>query len=64
MDRWKYWDGKKVFIILKNKRQYTGRVIAVDDGSYPLVYITIIDKFGNRVQFVHSEIDMIQEERR
>ncbi|GAH15158.1 unnamed protein product, partial [marine sediment metagenome] len=24
---WKYWEGKKVFIILKNRRTYQGEVI-------------------------------------
>ncbi len=63
MDGWKYYEGLKVFIILKNKRQYTGKVIEVDESSLPLVFLTIIDKFGSRVRFVHSEIDLIEEER-
>jgi len=64
MEGWKYYEGLKVFIILKNKRQYSGKVVEIDDSSHPLVFLTIIDKFGNRVRFVHSEIELIEEERR
>ena len=31
MDGWKIWEGKKVFIILKNKRTYTGKVISINE---------------------------------
>lgn len=61
---WKYWEGKKVFILTKNNRQYSGKVIEIDDHSAkPLVWVVIIDKFGDRVQFVHSEIIEIKEEK-
>jgi len=30
MDGWKYWYGKKVYIILKNKRQYQGVVLEIE----------------------------------
>jgi len=59
---WKYWEGKEVYIVLKNKRTYSGKVIEVEDSNNNLIWITIIDKFGNRVGFVNSEIEMIQEE--
>jgi len=59
---WKYWEGKEVYIVLKNKRTYSGKVIEVEDSNNNLIWITIIDKFGNRVSFVNSEIEMIQEE--
>lgn len=59
---WNYWIGKKVYIVLKNKKYYQGKVIDVDDSSPPLVWITILDKFENRVMFVHSEIEVMQEE--
>jgi len=62
MEGWKYYEGKKVFLILKNKRQYSGEVILIDDSSNPLIWITIKDKFGNRITFVHSEIELIEEE--
>ena len=63
MEGWKYWEGKKVFIILKNKRTYSGVVLEVEvDPSSPLVWIHIKDKFEKRVSFVNSEIDVIQEE--
>jgi len=63
MDGWKRYLSKKVFIILKSKRQYSGKVIEVDDSNNPLIFITIIDKFNNKITFAHSEIDLMQEER-
>ncbi len=63
MEGWKYYEGKKIFIILKNKRQYTGVVLEVEnDPNSPIVWITIKDKFDNRISFANSEIEMIQEE--
>lgn len=62
MEGWKYWMGKKVFIVLKSKRQYTGKVLEVEDGDI-LSWMTILDKFNNRIGFNTSEIDLIQEER-
>jgi len=62
MEGWKYWIGKKVYIILKSKRVYQGEVLEVDDSSNPVVFITITDKLNKRVTFVASEIDVIQEE--
>ena len=63
-DGWMYWEGKKVFIILKNKRKYSGKIIDIDMDVSPIIFITMTDKFGERVSFVHSEIEVIQEERR
>ena len=62
MEGWKYYEGKKVYIILKNKRQYQGEVINVDESSPLLVFITIVDKYRSRIIFVQSEIELIQEE--
>lgn len=62
MKGWKFWEGKKVFIILKNKRQYSGEIIDVDLFGNGLVWISMNDKFGNRITFVNSEIEVIQEE--
>lgn len=62
MEGWLTWKGKKVFIILKNRRQYSGEVVDVDISATPLIFITLIDKFGERVTFVHSELELIQEE--
>lgn len=60
--RWKYWMGKKVFLILKNKRTYSGEIIEVDDSDKPLIWISILDKFNKKITFVHSEIEVVQEE--
>lgn len=63
MDGWKYWDGKKVYIILKNKRIYSGKIIEVNESSNNLIFLTIIDKFNCRITVCNSEIYLIQEER-
>lgn len=63
MDGWKYYEGKRVFIILKNKRQYSGTIIGIESNSNsPLIWIILKDKFGNRITFVNSEVELIQEE--
>ena len=64
MEGWKYWEGKKVFIILKNRRNYSGEIVEVDVDAKPIIFISIIDKFGQRVTFAQSEIDVMQEEER
>lgn len=62
MMEWKEWMDKTIFVQLKNGGCYSGKVIDVDDSSSPLIFISIIDKFGERVTFVHSEIVKIVEE--
>lgn len=62
MEGWKYWEGKTVFIILKNKRNYKGKVLEVE-GKSPLLWITILDKYNKRIGFSTEEIEVIQEER-
>lgn len=65
MDGWKMWEGKKVFIETRSNRQYSGKVIKVEASKNPIsIWITIIDKFGKNITFVHSEISLIQEEGR
>ncbi|MDD3772709.1 MAG: hypothetical protein PHC38_08650 [Weeksellaceae bacterium] len=59
---WKEWLNKKIFVQLKTGSVYSGKVIDVDVNSDPIIFITIIDKFGNRVSFVSSEIIKIKEE--
>jgi len=62
MEGWKYWIGKKVFISLKIKRFYSGKVIEISAEHDGLCFLTIIDKFGDRVTFANSEIIEIKEE--
>jgi hypothetical protein len=56
------WIGKRVFILLKNNRRYTGRILKIDRDSPPLIFITILDKFDKNILFLESEIELIQEE--
>lgn len=61
-DRWKDYEGKQVFIKLVSGRQYSGKVIKVDQSKHPTIFIIIIDKFGQKVMFSHSEVSVIEEE--
>ena len=63
MDGWEYWNGRKVYIVLKNDRKYQGIVISVNIISNPTTFITIEDKYNNRITFNISEIELIQEEK-
>jgi len=60
---WDYWIGKKIFVRLRNGNFFSGKVIEIDDSLTPIIWIIIIDKFGKKVMFVHSEILEIREER-
>lgn len=62
MMEWTEWNGKSIFLRTKSGKVYSGKVISVDDSSKPLIFISIIDKFGNNVTIVHSEIIEIKEE--
>ena len=60
---WTDWIGRNVFLRTRHDKVYTGKVIEVDEISgKPLIWITIIDKFKQRVTFVTSEIVEIKEE--
>ncbi len=64
MEGWKYWEGKKVFILLKNKRTYQGIVLEVETNTLgSSAWIIIKDKFEKRVSFITDEIEVIQEEK-
>jgi len=62
-EKWKYYEGKRVFLILKSGRQYSGKIIEVDNSKPPLIWISLIDKFGKRILICHSEIDVLEEEK-
>jgi len=59
---WKYYVEKKVYIVLKNNRRYSGKVLEVDDDNPNLIWLTILDKYNKRVTFSVEEIKSIQEE--
>jgi len=61
---WKDWKGKTIFVQLKSGGVYTGKVIDVDTNSKSIIFFTIIDKFGEKVTFVHSEIIKIVEKKK
>lgn len=51
------FEDKYVYVILKNKRQYYGKVISVSDN-----FIKLNDKFGDLVMFSIDEISFIEEQ--
>ncbi len=59
---WKEWNGKEIFVKLKSGAVYSGKIQDVDVSNSELIFITILDKFGTKVTFVHSEIIKIKEE--
>jgi len=59
---WKEWLDKYVFVQLKSGGNYSGKIIDVDETSMPLIFISMIDKFGEKITFVQSEIVKIVEE--
>jgi len=60
---WKDWVEKKVFIRTRYGKFYTGIIKDVDCNSLPIIWITMIDKFGELIQFSASEIIEIKEEK-
>lgn len=61
MDILKSYEGKQVFIKLKNGRSYSGKILEVENkGSCTLVIIS--DKFDKKVAFYSTEISVIEEE--
>ena len=62
MDGFNYYVGKKVYIILKSKRVYSGIITDVENVGNGIVWISMIDKLNRRVTFASGEIDVIQEE--
>ena len=58
---WKQLEKKKVFVQLKSGTFYNGTIIDVDDSDKQIIFITILDKFGDKITFVHSEITKIKE---
>lgn len=53
----------KVFFNLKNNQIYTGEIIDISEEKNGIFFITIIDKFQNKVMFVNSEITIAREEK-
>ena len=57
---WEDWNGKRIFVKLRDGGCYTGDVIDVDVGQ--ISFLTIIDKFQKKVTFATSEITKIVDE--
>jgi len=59
---WNEWINRRIFVKLKDDSIYNGKVIGVDNSSSPVVFMTIIDKFGETVCFPVDTIIRIVEE--
>lgn len=57
---WKGLEHKKIFVKLRDGSVYNGVVDIVDNSSTPLIFITLIDKYGKYVTIVHSEITKLE----
>jgi len=57
MERMKEYEGKNVFVKLKDRRKYSGKVTCVENSI-----ISLRDKFGFHVSFSDSEIAFIEEQ--
>ena len=60
---WMDWKGKRIFVRLRTGKVYSGTVRDIDMNSLPLIFISIIDKFGLLVTFTSGEIIEIKEEK-
>lgn len=59
MDGWIHYEGKQVFIKLKNNREYSGYVLEISKD-----WLVIKDKYGKNVTVRKDDISVIEEERR
>jgi small nuclear ribonucleoprotein (snRNP)-like protein len=60
---WMEWNGRRIFLRTRNNKVYSGIVVDVDKTDETIIFLTITDKFNNKVTFATSEIVEIKEER-
>ena len=60
---WMDWMGKRIFLRTKSGKVYSGEVIDIDENQSPVIFLTIIDKFDERVMIITSEISELKEEK-
>lgn len=61
MDALKSYEGKQVFIKLKNGRSYSGKVLEIEIKPN-CTLIILLDKYDKKVGFYSTEISVIEEE--
>lgn len=61
---WNGWKGKNVFVRTKHGKVYSGLVESINQDDHPIIFISLLDKFGKQVMLVSSEIIEIKEEER
>ena len=57
---WNELKGKKVHLILKNRYEYNGNVVDVDDRGNGLIFISLIDMFKKQVTFATGEVVFLE----
>jgi len=57
MEIWKNYEGKRVYIELKNRRKYSGYVKEICQD-----FLILIDKFGNLVTIDYMVLSTIEEQ--
>ena len=62
MEGWKYWMDKKVFLILKNKRTYTGKVIDDKKDDLGDIVSETIEKGKEFIDDIRSKDEEVTEE--
>lgn len=60
MERWTDYENKKVYVQLKSGREYSGIVLEVEISFGNDAFMTLKDKFGNKVGFLISQIKLIE----
>jgi hypothetical protein len=58
MDKFDEWKNKKVFLVLKSGRKYSGVIKETTES-----YIFLLDKFDEKVMVAISEISSLEEEK-
>ncbi len=58
---WFFWEGKVIYVLLKNNIVYSGKCLEVVDTGNGLFFITMIDRLGNHVCIANHEIKVIKE---
>jgi hypothetical protein len=64
----KYYEGKKVYVKLNSQRVYSGIIeevtwIGKNNFGVDIYILDMTDKFGSKLSFSNTEINLIEEEK-
>ena len=60
---WTEWNGKRIFLRTIQGKVYSGDVCEIDLAGSNLIFLSLIDKFSNKVTVAVSQIIEIKEEK-